>query len=192
MAKILAFAGSLRAGSFNKKLIQVAAEGAKAAGAEVTLVDLRDYPLPLFDADLEERDGMPGPARNLKRLFVDADGVLISSPEYNSSMPGIFKNAIDWVSRSESDDEPPLVAFRGKAVGLVSASPGALGGQRALVAIRMMFGNLGMYVVPETFSLSKADAAFDEKGGLKDAKQKASAEKVGASVARLAAKLAIR
>ncbi|MCE9518722.1 MAG: NAD(P)H-dependent oxidoreductase, partial [Verrucomicrobia bacterium] len=128
--KILAFAGSTRAGSFNKKLIRIAADAARAAGAEVTLIDLRDYPLPLFDGDLEDENGLPENAKKLKALMRESDGFLISSPEYNSSITAVLKNAIDWASRQETDDEPSLVAFRGKAAVLMSASPGALGGLR--------------------------------------------------------------
>ncbi len=124
--RVLAFAGSTRRESFNKKLVQIAANGVRAAGAEVTLLDLKDFPLPLFDQDLEAEQGMPDNGTKLKKLFIDHDGLLIASPEYNSSITGVLKNAIDWVSRP-APDEPPLVAFRGKVATLMSASPGALG-----------------------------------------------------------------
>src|SRR6185295_2879266 len=97
--KILAFAGSMRKDSFNKKLIRVAAEGARSAGAEVTLIDLKDFPLPVYDGDLEAAEGLPAGAKKLKELFLQNQGLLIASPEYNSSIPGTLKNAIDWVSR---------------------------------------------------------------------------------------------
>src|SRR5271156_3839779 len=112
--RILAFAGSLRRDSFNKKLVSIAAQGAKKAGAEVTIVDLKDFPLPLFDQDFEAEQGIPDMGKKLKKLFIDHDGLLIASPEYNSSMTGVLKNAIDWVSRP-GPGEPPLVAFQGKA-----------------------------------------------------------------------------
>src|SRR5215471_4093780 len=133
--RILAFAGSLRRESFNKKLVPIAVKGAREAGAEVTLIDLKDFPLPLFDQDLEAEQGMPQNGAKLKRLFIEHDGLLISSPEYNSSITGVLKNAIDWVSRP-APDEPSLVAFRGKVATLMSASPGALGGLRGLVHLR--------------------------------------------------------
>jgi chromate reductase, NAD(P)H dehydrogenase (quinone) len=98
-ARILAFAGSLRRESFNKKLVPIAAKGARDAGAEVTLISLEDFPLPLFDQDLEARQGMPENGMKLKQLFIDHDGLLIASPEYNSSITAVLKNAIDWVSR---------------------------------------------------------------------------------------------
>src|SRR3989338_2486857 len=100
--KILAFAGSTRTESFNKKLVQIAVRGAKQAGADVAYIDLRDFPLPLFDGDLEAKEGLPANAKKLKALFLDHQGLLISSPEYNSSISGVLKNTIDWVSRSEA------------------------------------------------------------------------------------------
>src|SRR5438876_12428516 len=120
--RILAFAGSTRGESFNKKLVRIAAEGARSAGGDVTLIDLRDYPLPLFDGDLEAADGLPEKARELKRLFLNHDGLLISEPEYNSSITAVLKNTIDWVSRPVPN-EPPLAGFTGKVAVLMSASP---------------------------------------------------------------------
>jgi hypothetical protein len=106
-------------------------KGAREAGAEVSLLDLKDFPLPLFDQDLEAEQGMPEAGAKLKRLFIDHDGLLIAAPEYNSSVTAVLKNAIDWVSPPASG-EPSLVAFRGKVATLMSASPGALGGLRGL------------------------------------------------------------
>lgn len=175
--KILAFAGSARTDSFNKKLVQIAAEGARAAGAEVTLIDLRDFPMPLYDADLETGSGLPENAKKLKQLMIAHHGFLISAPEYNSSITPLLKNTIDWASRAEADDEPPLVCYQGKAVGLMSASPGALGGLRGLVHVRAMLGNIGAFVLPDQISISKAHEAFDATGVLKDeGKQKAVAQ----------------
>ena len=122
--KILAFAGSTRTESFNKKLIKIAVGGARKAGAEVTLVDLADFPLPLYDGDLEAKEGLPKLAKDFKKLMLEHDGLLISSPEYNSSISGVLKNTIDWVSRPEKGETVDLPAFRGKIVGLMSASPG--------------------------------------------------------------------
>src|SRR3989344_8148748 len=134
--KILAFAGSVRQESFNKKLIKVAAQAAQKAGAEVTLVDLKDFPMPLMDQDLEAKDGMPEFAKKFKDLMLAHDGFLISTPEYNSSIPPLLKNVIDWASRKNSPTETPLLAYKGKIVGVVSAAPGALGGLRRLLAVR--------------------------------------------------------
>ena len=166
--RILAFAGSLRAGSFNKRLIKIAVEGAREAGAEVTLIDLLDFPLPILNQDHEDAHGLPENAKKLKALFISHHGFLISSPEYNSSITGVLKNVIDWGSRAETPDETPLVAYTGKTCALVSASPGALGGLRALVHVRAILGNIGVYVVPGQVSIPKADGAFDENGALKD------------------------
>ena len=119
--KILAFAGSLRAESWNKKLVLQAANAARDAGADVTLLDLRDLPMPIYDGDIEAQQGLPANARAFKQLLRDHHGVLLSSPEYNSQMPAVLKNAIDWASRLERGDTP-LVAFKGKVAGVMSAS----------------------------------------------------------------------
>src|SRR5512146_1538648 len=133
--KILAFAGALRRGSYNKKLIRVAAEGARKAGAEVTLIDLKDFVLPIYDGDLENSAGLPADGRRLKDLFLAHDALLISAPEYNSSISAVLKNTIDWISRPVPG-EAPLNCFEGKVAALLSASPGALGGLRGLVTVR--------------------------------------------------------
>jgi NAD(P)H-dependent FMN reductase len=169
--KIVAFAGSLRTGSYNKKLILLAADAARAAGAEVTVVDLRELHLPLFDQDIEEASGLPEGAKRFKTLLRESDGFLIASPEYNSSITAALKNAFDWASRRDSDDEPDLVAFRGKTAALCSASPGALGGLRGLVTVRSILGNIGVYVLPDQVSISKAHEAFDSDGHLKEERQ---------------------
>ena len=169
--KIAAFAGSLRAGSFNKKLLTLAADAARAAGAEVTIIDLRELALPLFDEDLEAASGLPEGAKKLKALLRASDGFLIASPEYNSSVTGALKNAIDWASRSEADGEPPLAAYRGKAAALFSASPGALGGLRGLVTLRSILGNIGVIVAPDQVCIGAAHEAFDDAGQLKDARK---------------------
>ena len=180
--KIIAFAGSLRAGSFNKKLLALAADAARTAGAEVTVVELRELALPLFDQDLEDASGLPEGAKKFKALLRASDGFLIASPEYNSSVTAALKNAIDWASRAESDDEPPLVAFKGKVAALCSASPGGLGGLRGLVTLRSILGNIGVIVLPDQVCISTAHEAFDESGRLKD-------ERKAKQVARLATSL---
>ena len=180
--KIVAFAGSLRAGSFNKKLLAIAVEAARAAGAEVTVVDLKELALPVFDQDIEDATGLPEGAKKLKTLMRESDGFLIASPEYNSSVTAALKNAIDWASRSETDDEPSLVAYRGKVAALCAASPGALGGLRGLVTLRSILGNIGVILVPDQVAISKAHEAFDDAGKLKD-------EKKAKQVARLAGAL---
>lgn len=188
-SKILAFAGSTRSGSFNKMLVQIAAEGARSAGAEVTTIDLRDFPMPHYDGDLETEKGLPENAKKFKNLLRQHDGILISSPEYNSSISGVLKNAIDWASRTETDDEPSLVAFKGKVAGLVSASPGGLGGLRGLVHLRSILGNIGIIVLPDQVSISSAHEAFDESGKLKDARKAKQVAEVGASLAKVLSQL---
>jgi NAD(P)H-dependent FMN reductase len=185
--KILAFAGSTRTESWNKKLIKIAVEGARAAGAEVTLIDLRDFPMPLYDGDLEAA-GFPDNARKLKLLFLDHSGLLISSPEYNSSVSGVLKNSLDWVSRSEPG-EAPLACFADKVAALLSASTGALGGLRGLVTLRSILGNIKVLVLPDQVAVSKANDAFNPDGTLKDAKQAAAVQKLGKTLAETLAKL---
>jgi chromate reductase len=185
--KILAFAGSTRTDSWNKKLIKIAVQGARGAGAQVTLIDLRDFPMPLFEEDLEAK-GLPESAKGFKRLMLDHSGLLISSPEYNSSVSGVLKNAIDWASRS-GPGEAPLGAFVGKVAGLVAASPGVLGGLRGLIHLRAILGNIKVLVLPDQVAVSKAHEAFTPEGMLRDAKQQAAVERVGAALATILAKL---
>ena len=170
MAKILVFSGSSRKGSYNKLLAKNAAEMAEELGAEVTYVDLGDYPMPIFNGDLEEERGMPEDAKRLKELFLSHDGLFIACPEYNSSITPLLKNTLDWVSRKESEDEKELIAYKGKVVGISSASPGQLGGLRSLMVVRMMLGNLGVVVVPDQVTVPAAYDAFDEGGKFKDEK----------------------
>lgn len=186
--KILAFAGSVRRASFNKCVLAIAVRGAEAAGASVTVVDLADHALPLFDQDLESSQGLPDAAKRLKTLFLQHDALLLACPEYNSSITPLLKNTIDWVSRP-APGEAALAAYRGKVAGLVSASPGALGGLRGLRHVREILGNIGVLVVPQQVAVSKADAAFDDAGNLKDAKQQTAVEGVGRAVAELAARI---
>ena len=186
--RILAFAGSTRKDSFNKKLVQIAANGARAAGAETTIIDLKDFPLPLFDEDLEAAQGSPEAARKLKKLMIEHDGFLISAPEYNSSISAVLKNAIDWASRP-APQEPPLIAFKGKAAVLMSASPGALGGLRGLVHVRAILGNIGVLVLPDQIAVPRAHEAFAPDGSLKDKNQQAGIEGLGRTLASFVAKL---
>lgn len=200
--RLLAFAGSLREGSFNHQLVQVAVAGARGAGAEVTLIRLRDFPMPIYDGDLESASGLPEHALRLKRLFWSHQGLLISSPEYNSSLPGALKNALDWVSRPggwadapwsadgpKPEREPKLSAFAGKLAGIMSASPGVLGGVRALAHLRSILGNMTVLVVPEQHGVARAHEAFMPTGKLTDAAQQVIVERIGATVATTCARL---
>jgi chromate reductase len=185
--KILAFAGSTRTESYNKKLVRIAAAGARSAGAEVTTLDLRDYPLPVFDEDLEKQ-GLPENARKLKDLFLAHQGLLVSCPEYNSSITAVLKNTIDWVSRPVPN-QAPLAEFADKAAALMSASPGALGGLRGLVHVRAILGNIGVLVLPDQIAVARAFDAFQPDGSLKDAKQQASVTGLGTKLTRMLQKL---
>jgi NAD(P)H-dependent FMN reductase len=186
--KILAFAGSTRIDSYNKKLVKIAAAGAKAAGAEVTYIDLRDLPLPLYDEDLEAQEGLPANARTFKDLLISHQGLLIASPEYNSSLTAVLKNAIDWASRP-APNEAPLAAFAGKVATIMSASPGALGGLRGLVHLRSILGNIKVLVLPDQIAVPKAYEAFNGDGTLKDPKQQESIEQLGAGLTKILLKL---
>lgn len=181
--KILAFAGSARKESWNKKLIQVAADFAQTAGADVTLIDLADYELPLFNQDLEEK-GVPENALRLKELFLSHDGLFISAPEYNSSITPLLKNTIDWVSRP-SDDYEGLQGFRGKTAALLSASPGGWGGMRGLVHLRDILGNIGVTMVPSEAAVPKAHEAFDENGSLLDEQTSKRVQSVASALVQL-------
>ncbi len=183
--RVLVFAGSSREGSFNKKLARFAARAAREAGAEVTYLDLREYPLPIYDGDLEAEQGLPANARALKDLFIAHDGLLIVSPEYNSSVTALLKNTIDWVSRPV-EGEPALAAFSGKIAAILSASPGALGGLRGLVHLRAILGNLGVLVLPDQLAISKAHEAFDAEGNLADDRQSAGVRKIAMELVRVA------
>jgi len=179
--KILAFAGSTRAESYNHRLLSLAADLAEAEGAEVRRLRLNDLELPLFDEDFERDQGPPAGATQFKEWLIESHGMLIASPEYNSSITAVLKNAIDWASWP-AEGEPPLVAFRGKAAGLVSASPGGLGGMRGLVHLRAILGNIGVMVVPEQVSVNGADKAFGSDMALtREADQK----RLQATVSRL-------
>ena len=187
VARILAFAGSSRKGSYNQRLVEIASAGAREAGAEVTVINLGKFDLPLFNEDLEQQ-GRPENVQQLKDLFEQHDGLLISSPEYNSSITPLLKNAIDWVSRPD-EGKPPLSAYRGKVAGLMAASPGALGGLRGLVHVRAILGNIGVTVIPKQMAIRQAYEAFDERGTLKDEKQLQAVKEIGRTVADFAERL---
>ena len=189
MTKILAFAGSSRKESYNKKLVKVAAAGAESAGATVTIIDLADFPMPIFNQDLEIEQGMPEKAREFKKLLIDHEGFLIASPEYNSAFSPLLKNVIDWASRAESDNEAPLVAFRGKVAAIMAASPGGLGGIRGLVFLRMLLGNMGVIVMPEQQAITQAFKAFNDDGRLIDEKHSQAIENLGLKLTQLTTQL---
>ena len=191
MTKILAFAGSSRKESFNKKLVKIAANGAEEAGANVTLVDLADYPMPLFDQDLEAEKGMPENARKFKKLLIEHEAIMIASPEYNSAFSPLLKNVIDWASRAESTEEPPMAAYQDKVAVIMSASPGRLGGSRGLVFLRMLLANMGVIVLPEQKTISGAFEAFNEDGSLTNERDRKAVLGLGSKLAIAVSKLSV-
>jgi chromate reductase len=181
--RILAFSGSARKESLNKKLLAAVVEATRAAGGEVTLVDLNDLPMPLYHGDLEDASGMPENATKMVRLITEHQGLLIASPEYNSQITPLLKNTIDWCTRA---DENPLI---GRAAAVVSASPGAFGGIRSMTMARQLLTHLGCHVIPVQCILPHADKAFDDKGALKEERVAKSVRAVATELVRVAGKL---
>ena len=187
--RLLAFAGSLRRDSYNRKLVRVAARGAEAVGAEVTVIDLADYRMPVFDEDFEKAEPTPESVVRFREQMLGHQGLLIASPEYNSSITAALKNAIDWASRPV-EGEPPLACFAGKVAGLMAASPGGLGGLRGLVTLRSILSNIQVVVLPTQYAIPQAHQAFTEDGDLADERKRGQIEALGAAVAETTAKLA--
>lgn len=179
--RLLAFAGSLRKDSLNRRLAVVLAEAAREAGSEITLIELRDYPLPVYDGDIEAA-GMPNNVRALQKLMGEHDGLLIATPEYNGSVPALIKNTLDWISRSQTNGESGTKLFSGKVAGICSASPGALGGLRSLIVLRDMLAKLGFWVAPSQTAVGGANKLLDNTGKLQDEKQHAAIKRVAADV----------
>jgi NAD(P)H-dependent FMN reductase len=167
--RILVFAGSIRAGSHNARLAALAAKELVLAGAEVTRISLQDYPLPIYDADLEAKSGVPAGAVSLKRMLMQHPGVFIASPEYNASITPLLKNTIDWISRVRERGEPPLAVFRNRAFALGGASDSPYGALRSLMALRQVLElGCGALVIPEQITVFRASEAFDELDNLKE------------------------
>ena len=165
--KILVIPGSLRTGSLNAKLAATIAAELALAGAEVTRISLSDFPLPIYDGDLQAKSGVPKHAINLKRLMATHHGVLIVTPEYNSSVPALLKNTIDWVSRVQELHETRGQVFRERAFAIAAASGGRLGGTRALAALRLILSACQAPVIPNQLALSFAAEAYDDMDRLK-------------------------
>lgn len=182
--RILAFSGSARRESLNRKLLAVTVEAVRGAGGEVTLIDLNDYALPLYHGDLEDAEGMPANATKLIALIVQHPALLIASPEYNSMITPLLKNTIDWCTRA--DDNP----FIGKVAAVVSASPGALGGVRSLKMAQQLLQHLGAHIVPGNTMLPHADKAFDAEGKLNDARAMKSVRALATALVETTRKLA--
>ncbi len=181
--KILVFAGSIRSGSHNGKLAGYVAKRLALADADVTQISLADFPLPIFDADLEKEEGIPENAKRLKQLFEKQQGVFIASPEYNTAITPLLKNTLDWLSRPSGSGEPHSLVFRKRVFAVGAASPGQLGGMRGLIGLRtIMEIGLGALVIPEMISVPAAGSAFDNHGDLVEGP---AAKRAGVLVQRL-------
>ncbi|MGE4164407.1 MAG: NADPH-dependent FMN reductase [Xanthobacteraceae bacterium] len=167
--KILVIPGSLRAGSYNVKLAALMVKELTLLDVEVTRISLEDYPLPIYDANLENKAGPPANALALKQMIGAHQGVFFASPEYNASINPLTKNSIDWVSRVRERNDPPLAAFKGRVFALGSAAPGPFGGMRGLLALRQSLEiGCGAFVIPDQISVMNAGQAFNEKDELAD------------------------
>ncbi len=167
--KILVFAGSIRSGSHNARLAAFATKELALTGIDVTRISLEDYPLPLYDGNLEASSGPPENALKLKRMMGANHGVFIASPEYNASVTPLLKNTIDWISRVRERGEPPLAVFKNRVFALGGASDGAYGAMRSLMALRQVLElGCGALVIPEQVAVMRASEAFDEMDNLKD------------------------
>ena len=182
--RILAFSGSARRESLNRKLLAVTVQAVRDAGGEVTLLDLNEVPLPLYHGDLEDANGLPANAVKIIGLITQHQGLLIASPEYNSMITPLLKNTIDWCTRADTN---PLI---GKVAAVVSASPGMLGGVRSMQLAKQLLLHLGCHVVPAQCILPKAHEAFDEKGALKDPRSQKAVTAVAADLVRTVQRLA--
>lgn len=178
MIRILALSGSSRRGSLNQKLLDQAALGARANGAEVTSIRLSDFELPIYDADWEAEYGLPKGAQALKALLADYQGLLIATPEHNGGYTALLKNVLDWMSR-------PNGFPSGKVAALISASPGLLGGVKSQLSLQIVLNKLGVHVIPESFALGAAHQFFDAEGSLKDANVESAVRSVGAALAEM-------
>lgn len=166
---LLFFAGSARTGSFNKKLAKLGSKIADANGIAATFADLGDYPMALYDADLEVKDGVPDNALKLEAVMRMHTGVMIMAPEYNASITPLLKNTLDWISRIRRQEAEPLSVFKTRVFALSAASPGGTGGMRGLYTVRHVLEHgLGALVIPEQFLLPRAGKAFADDGHLTD------------------------
>ena len=180
--KILAFAGSLREHSFSKRVVKTAMKGAEDAGAEVTYVDLRDYPMPIYNEDDQKQNGIDPNALKLQRILAEHDGLLIASPEYNGSLSGALKNMIDWTSR-QSDEYKMVEVFKGKWAAIMTESPGAFGGLRCLGHLRTVLSIMFVNVLPTEIAVGKVHEMFDgDSAEMTNEKMKGILENLGASL----------
>ncbi len=189
--KLLVFAGSTRQNSYNRQLARAAAAMARASGAEVTHLELADFDVPMYNADLEAQ-GTPADVIRLKQVLHEHPAWIICTPEYNASYPALLKNTLDWVSspvKGHPEWTDGMKSSRGKVVGVLSASPGALGGLRSQSHLAPLLINLECWLAPKNFALGRAGDAFDSEGALKDERARHSVQAVIDQVIWAAARL---
>ncbi|MBX9864126.1 MAG: NAD(P)H-dependent oxidoreductase [Hyphomicrobium sp.] len=185
--KLLFFAGSAREASFNKRVARLGAQIAEANGLAATFADLGDYPMPLYDADLQALEGIPENALKFEALMKVHTGIFIASPEYNASITPLLKNTLDWVSRVRIEGEEPLAVFKSRVFALGSASPGGMGGLRGVNTTRTVLElGLGALVLPDQFAVPKAGEAFEANGHLKNRDQQENFKALIVKLARAA------
>ena len=187
--KVLAFAGSTREDSSNKKAVKIAAAGAKQAGAEVEFIDIRDYPVPGYDAELEDKSGLPDNAKKLKQKMIVSDGLLVSTPEYNGSTSGVLKNLLDWASRKEQGDKPGVTIFNHKVAIIMSASTSWRGGILGQRHLRDIFMHEGCLVLPISQHVSNSREAFNADGSLIDSERQVAVMDLGKTLVEFLQKL---
>jgi NAD(P)H-dependent FMN reductase len=189
--RLLFFAGSTREGSYNKKLARLGHHIAEANGIEAVFVDLKDYPMPIYNGDLEAADGPPERARAFKALLGEYEGVFIASPEYNASVTPLLKNTLDWVTRVRAKGESGLEVFQSRVFAIGGASPGNYGGMRSLLQLRQILAvGTGALVIPQQIAVPRAANAFEEDGSLKEESQQKLCTKVVEALAIAAKKFA--
>jgi NAD(P)H-dependent FMN reductase len=188
--KLLAICGSLRRASTNRKLLAGAVAGARQAGAEVTELDMLDFPMAAYNEDDQNKNGLPESALKLRKLVHDSDGILFAVPEYNNALPGGFKNQLDWISRRDKEGPLSEYCFKGRFAALMGASGSTGGAKRCLAEMRHILHTFGMHVIPEQVSLQNARTAFDDSGALKDDKTAKSVFALGARLSEVITKLA--
>jgi chromate reductase, NAD(P)H dehydrogenase (quinone) len=188
MAAFLAFCGSVRKDSFNQKTLDCVAAALRAEGATTTSINLNDFPMPAYNGDEEESNGLPAAVRQFQTLLHEHDALLIGCPEYNGFMTPMLINAIDWATRS-SEASPDLSCFAGKPVLVTSCSPGAWGGLRAAAHLKTMLSGIGCIVSPDNFMIPGAFSAFDDSGKLKDEKLHQRAKQVASRFSELTNRL---
>lgn len=190
--KILAFSGSSRSGSLNQMLLNIAIEGAREAGAEITKLQLSELQLPIYCGDLEDRQGLPDGALKFKTALAEHHAFLIATPEYNGGYTALLKNALDWASRPSNSDKSGIGCYADRPAAMVSASPGLLGAIRSQISLQTVLHKLGMHVIPASFALGNAHQLFDSHGEIKNPDIAIAVKAVGVAVVEAAKRHVIK